>query len=92
MTNALEFGVAYFSLIAFLSIVLQVMGGPRSRAGYWLFGIYCGERKVQWFEQLPGHYCHRCARIELWIADERKVLSPRPKKRKGWAARRSRVI
>lgn len=47
----------------------------------------CGEKQVQWYKQLPGHYCHRCARIELWIADERKVLSSRPKKRKGWAAR-----
>jgi hypothetical protein len=40
----------------------------------------CGAT-MEWYEQLPGHYCVRCARIELWIADERKILNPRSKKR-----------
>lgn len=48
----------------------------------------CGEKQMQWYDQLPGHYCHRCERIELWIADERKVLSPRSKKRTRWTASR----
>jgi hypothetical protein len=31
---------------------------------------------TQWHEELPGHFCANCGRIELWIADQRKVLSP----------------
>ncbi|MFN2467938.1 MAG: restriction endonuclease [Gaiellaceae bacterium] len=41
----------------------------------------CGQ-KVPWNEMLPGHYCYACGRAELWIADERKVMSVRSKKRR----------
>lgn len=34
---------------------------------------------AQWYDELPGHYCMACGRAELWIADQRKILSPRPK-------------
>ena len=41
----------------------------------------CGNQ-VQWNESLPGHYCFACGRAELWIADERKILSSRSKRRR----------
>jgi hypothetical protein len=42
---------------------------------------------VAWNESLPGHYCFACGRAELWIADERKILSSRSKKRRSFEAR-----
>jgi hypothetical protein len=36
--------------------------------------------EMRWYEKLPGHYCSGCARIELWVADERKVLTPHSKR------------
>jgi hypothetical protein len=38
-------------------------------------------QRVDWNDALPGHYCFACGRAELWIADECKVLTSRPKKR-----------